>query len=373
MAVPHFLGPLAQRQLRHVILPGSHDAGLAAPFQQDLNRFSSPAKTITQSAGVGAQAAAGSRFFDVRIQSIGGTLTSFHTMPNLLGKVPLVKNIKATKTDTRTFGASGQDFRGILDELRAFVAGSTEFVIIRLSHLKDSAEIFTDLWSWIEDPNNKPHVYTGTGNLATKLVQDLAGRVVLVIEARKFKHQITPPASVGGGPRIPGQADGFHHFYQSKGGNLPDVNDGLCVCGEFSNKKTLDDILKKQIHNYAEHDQHKNHRGSQAHLYSLYWTATGGDIATNTASELTLANFKKVRELVHKTTSDNWGKKLQANHDRLLGGNSSLPLGDELRLENRARTKFAVKSASIPNIILYDFINDGTSQAIIDLNTLVAS
>src|SRR5678816_1402200 len=156
MAVGNFLGPLAARQLRHVIVPGSHDAGLARPFQQDLNRFSSPETTITQSESVGGQAQAGSRFFDVRIQSIDGTLTSFHTMPNLLGKVPLINKIKATKTDTRTFGASGQKFTEILDELRAFVTGSSEFVIIRLSHLKDSAEIFQQLWNWISQPGNDP-------------------------------------------------------------------------------------------------------------------------------------------------------------------------------------------------------------------------
>jgi hypothetical protein len=99
-------------------------------------------------------------------------------------------------------------------------------------------------------------------------VSDLAGKVVRVIEAKKLKHTITPPATVGGPARVPGQADGFHRFYQSKGGSLPDVTDGLCVCGQFSNKKKLDDVLKKQITNDTVHDQHKNHRGSQAHLYA---------------------------------------------------------------------------------------------------------
>jgi hypothetical protein len=362
MAVPHFLGPLAQRYLKQVIFPGSHDAGLAAAFQQDLSRLSSAAKTVTQNVGVGGQAAAGSRFFDVRIQSIGGTLKSFHTAPNPLGKIPLVNTIKATKTDTKTLGASGQDFHQILDELRSFVAGSTEFVIIRLSHLKDSADIFQQLWTWISLPANDPYVYKGQGNLANKTVGELAGHVVLVIEAKKFKHAVNPPA--GGAARLPGQTDGFHKFYQSKGGNLPNVGDGLCVCGEFSNKKKLNDILKKQITNYAHHDQHKNHQAAQSHLYSLYWTATGGDIATNTGQQLG-GNFAMVRKLVNEKLTANWANEIGSVENYHAKK-------QDFDGVNGIRRKFSVKSASIPNIILYDFVNDGTSQEIIDLNQLVA-
>lgn len=362
MAVPHFLGPLAQRYLKQVIIPGSHDAGLAAAFQQDLSKLSSAAKTVTQSVGVGGQAAAGSRFFDVRIQSIGGTLKSFHTAPNPLGKVPLINKIKATKTDTKTFGASGEDFHHILDDLRAFVAGSTEFVIIRLSHLKDSADIFQQLWTWISLPANDPYVYKGVGNLANTKVGPLAGKVVLVIEAKKFKHAVTPPA--GGPARLPGQTDGFHKFYQSKGGNLPNVADGLCVCGEFSNKKKLGDILKKQITNYAHHDQHKNHLAAQSHLYSLYWTATGGDIQTNTGQQLT-GNFAQVRKLVNDKLTENWGNEIESIENYHANK-------QDFDGVNGIRRKFAVKSASIPNIVLYDFVNDVTSQEIIDLNDLVS-
>jgi hypothetical protein len=369
MAILPFMGPLAARQLRHIIIPGSHDAGLARNYQANMSVLSSAATTVTQDAGVGAQAAAGSRFFDVRIQSVGGTLTSFHTAPNPLGKIPLVNKLKSTKTDTRTFGASGQTFHDILNELRAFVAGSTDFVIIRLSHLKDSAEIFQQLWTWIALPANNQYVYNATGNLARHTVGQLAGHVVLVIESRKFKHAVTPPA--GGAARIPGQADGFHKFYQSKGGDLPSVTDGLCVCGEFSNKKKLDDILKKQITNYTLHDQHKNHRADQAHLYSLYWTATGGDIEANTTQQLS-QNFQKVRKLVNETVTSNWAAKIGANQYKVLSPGIR-HIDDEFRQENVARTKFAVKSASIPNIILYDFVNDGVSQQIIDLNNIVSA
>ena len=370
MAVTPFLDKLADRRLKEIIIPGSHDAGLAAEYAQQMTRLSSDAKTVTQSVGVGEQAQAGSRFFDVRVQKIDGAMTSFHTAPNLLGKVPLVNKIKATKTDTRTGGASGQGFDGILTELRQFVVSNpTEFVIVRLSHLKDSADLFTELWAWIANAANTAHVHRGTGNLAIAKVSDLAGKLVFVIEAKKFKHASVPPA--GGAARIPGQADGFHKFYQSKGGALPSVNDGLCVCGEFSNKKKLDDILEKQVKNYAEHDKHKNCRADEQHLYSLYWTATGGDIADNTSKQLTNENFKKVRAQVVKVRNENWEKAMSANPNMLMP-NSAKSKQDLFNDENRARTKFAVQSASIPNIILYDFVNEGTSQAIVDLNDVVA-
>jgi hypothetical protein len=354
MAVRPFLGPLAGHRLDQIIIPGSHDAGLARNFQKDLSKLSSPATTVTQNEGVWYQAKAGSRFFDVRIQKIEGELTSFHTAKKPLGK-----------SDMRSLGASGQGFVRILNDLREFVfRNRTEFVIVRLSHLRDSTDVFQELWDWIETPKNSPYVYKGTGNLAGALVRELAGQIVFVIEAKKFKHAVNPP---GGGPaRVPGQADGFHTFYQNKGGTLPRVTDGLCVCGEFSNKKKLHQILAKQVDNYSHHDQHKNHQADQAHLCALYWTATGGNIEENTQRELTQQNFKQVRKMVNDKLQDNWEKEV------VMGMAPDYKWRLRFNEENIARTKFAVKSASIPNIILYDFINDGMSKDIIDLNDLVS-
>ncbi|MFO1272940.1 MAG: hypothetical protein U1F50_14910 [Rubrivivax sp.] len=362
MALPPYLQFFSKRRLNQVIIPGSHDAGLAAQFHHALSFVGSASRTVTQDKSIAEQAKAGSRFFDVRIMNVGGELKTFHTMKNPM---------PWAKSDTRKIGASGESFTSIVDGLRDFVRDhDSEFVVVRLSHLRDSAEVFAELWDWMVA--NDKHVYRGTGNLALKTVGDLAGKIVFVVESKKMKHALKPPpgAPNGSQTRVPTQADGFHRFYSSKGGALPTVEDGLCLCGEFSNKGKVGEILDRQIKHYTHHDQHKNCIGQQAHLYALYWTATGGNIKDNTAQQLTSENFKKVRQLVADTTAKNWGDELEANKTALLSPGTN-QAKQRLMGENQARAKFSIKAASIPNVIFYDFVNDDTSQEIIDLNDLV--
>lgn len=362
MALPPYLQFFSKRRLNQIIIPGSHDAGLAAQFHHALSVAGRASLTVTQDKSIAEQAGAGSRFFDVRIMKVGGELKTFHTMKNPL---------PFTHSDTRKLGASGEGFGSIINGLRDFVdTNRSEFAIVRLSHLRDSAEVFEELWAWIVA--NDDFVYRGTGNLALKTVGELAGKLVFVVESKKMKHVLTPPqgSPIGGKARVPTQRDGFHRFYSSKGGNLPTVEDGLCLCGEFSNKGKVADILDRQIKHYSHHDQHRNCIGSQQHMYALYWTATGGNIKDNTARQLTSENFKKVRKLVSDTVAKNWGDELEANKYALMSPGTNMAK-QRLMGENQARAKFSIKAASIPNVIFYDFVNDDTSQEIIDLNDLV--
>ena len=50
------------------------------------------------------------------------------------------------------------------------LSNPTEFVIIRLAHIKDSAEVFQALVDWMNKGVNGNFVYKGTGNLASKFV-----------------------------------------------------------------------------------------------------------------------------------------------------------------------------------------------------------
>ena len=334
-----FLGNFQNCELRTIVIPGSHDAGLAGQYAESLGVFVK-SMTVTQSEHVGMQALKGSRFFDVRIMLKGKELTSYHSVK-----------------DSRWLGGKGQSFESILNDLCDFVRGNpSEFVIIRLSHLQDSKNVFEALRDWID--SNQNYVYKGTGNLATKKVSELAGKVVLIIEAKKLKAN---KIAFGNMSRIPNQKDGFHCFYQNKKGALPDVTDGLCVCGEFSNKKSLQDVVRKQVDNYSRHDQHRNCQGSQAHLYSVYWTATGGNIEENTKKQLTPINFRAMM------------KKMNLDPDkRKLGPLSNIKdWSDYITQANDARKKYAIKSISMPNVILYDFIREEISREIIGLNDLI--
>ena len=355
----NFLADYQNVLLRHVIIPGSHDAGLAADSYGSLGLGAPKSKTVTQSAGVGRQAICGSRFFDVRIIKSGGQLKSYHS-----------------PGDTRKVGGVGQGFESILNELRDFVArNQTEFVIIRLSHLQDTSEVFTLLRQWMEQaPSNGigvngDLVYKGKGNLATKFVHELAGRIIFLVEGKKMAiENFYSKAEIKGSPKpmwIPGQADGFHTLYQNKEGKaLPDVTDGLCICGEFSSSTKLDKIVSKQSANYTAHDKHRTHGDNKAHLYCLYWTSTGGNIQQNTQQLST--NFQEVRSMV----ANMQGKTAQSCIDNNIPLVNTKAWSTAISLEDQARRKYAVLSCSLPNIILYDFVNEDTSKAIVGLNGL---
>jgi hypothetical protein len=187
--------------------------------------------------------------------------------------------------DARVAGGVGQGFETILDELQGFVRSNpTEFVIIRLAHIKDSAEVFEALFDWmgksaLYGKKNGDVVYKGTGNLAARFVSELAGKMVLLVEGSKLK----PAKFKGRADGVPGQADGIHKLYQNKGGKpLPQVTDGLCLCGEFASSTNLAEIVESQTTTYGNHDKHRTHGDGRVHLFCLYWTSTGGNIKENT-------------------------------------------------------------------------------------------
>jgi len=352
MATRDFLKDYQNVLLRHIIMPGSHDAGLADESYDGLGLFGTgKSRTVTQSVGVGEQAVRGSRFFDVRIIKSGGQLKAYHS-----------------PKDTRVAGGVGQGFEAILDELQGFVRSNpTEFVIIRLAHIKDSTEVFQELFAWMDKSalygkKNSDFVYTGVGNLAARFVSELAGKMIFLIDGKKLK----PAKFKGRAEGVPGQADGVHKLYQNKGGKpLPAVTDGLCLCGEFASSTDLAMIIESQTATYTNHDQHRTHADDRVHLYCLYWTSTGGDIKANTRN--VAANFQHVRKLVAKHNAGT------AAHCKKQG----IPLvntkawSKAIDLEDRARRQYAVYSCSLPNVVLYDFVNQATSQEIIGLNGLV--
>lgn len=345
MATYDFLKDYQNVLLRHVIIPGSHDAGLAAASFEKLGGrvFSgSSGSTVTQSVGVGEQANRGSRFFDVRIQLVGGQLKSYHSW-----------------MDKRSFGGTGQGFESILNELRDFVRSKpSEFVIVRLAHLKDPAPMFKALMVWMQ--TNDAYICKETGNLATKFVYELAGKIIFLIEGS---------ALVAGNfesKKVPGQSQGFHKLYQNKKNSpLPSVRDGLCICGEFSQSKKLEKIVAGQISNYTAHDKHRVHGNDDLHhLYCLYWTSTGGNIEENT-KQLS-SNFQRVRALVAKMGAGTAKHCLEKNIPIVNAKEWSTAIS----IEDRARLQYAVYSCSLPNIILYDFVNENISKQIIGLNCL---
>lgn len=112
------LNTLAKRPLRHICLPGSHDAGMSKIVSGTF--FASACNTITQQNSIGGQLHLGSRYFDIRPVISGGQYYTGH-----YGYIDALSSWQ---------GANGQSIDEIINDVNAFTAANKELVILNLSH-----------------------------------------------------------------------------------------------------------------------------------------------------------------------------------------------------------------------------------------------
>gem|GEM_PF-1316729 len=111
------LGVLGNRSLRHLCIPGSHDAGMSQ-FSSGTP-FAKPCNAITQTKSVLNQLHAGARFFDIRPVIRGGQFYTGHFSP-----IPTLG----------WQGATGQSLDSIIDDVNSYTAANQELVVLYLSH-----------------------------------------------------------------------------------------------------------------------------------------------------------------------------------------------------------------------------------------------
>ncbi len=341
MKTHNFLGYLQNEKLCNITMPGSHDAGITKGSFREMGFMGNASSVTTQNLSVGEQALRGARFFDVRLKVDGGQLVTYHG--------PL-----QGKYTSRIAGGTGQDFDEILYELLRFVKSHpSEFVIVRLAHLTNPKRTFKLLSEWME--LNKGHFYKSIGNLANTLVARMSGKIIFVID-----HKSLNAAGMG----LTG-LHGFHALYQNKKGKpIPEMTDGLCICGEFSGNTKLEKIIDGQLKNYTIHDGHRCRSESKAHLYCLYWTATSKSPFNNieNSNKIFRDNFGVVESMVESNTL----KDIPA-----IGNVKAW--GEKISAERLVRNKLSLNHPTPPNIVLYDFINEEQSLKIINLNRIFKS
>ncbi|KAF9022695.1 PLC-like phosphodiesterase [Hymenopellis radicata] len=116
------IGTLGSRPLRHICIPGSHDAGMS-----EINggtAFSDAANTQTQTLSIGGQLTAGSRYFDIRPVITAGTYSTGHYSD-------------ITAIDSWQ-GSNGQSIADVISDINSFTSANKELVIINLSHAYDT-------------------------------------------------------------------------------------------------------------------------------------------------------------------------------------------------------------------------------------------
>lgn len=108
---------IGNKPLRHVAIPGSHDAGMS--IIGTSTAFANSENTQTQTQNLGTQLALGSRYFDLRPVISDGVFTAGHY---------------SDVTVVGWQGADGQSLSDIINEINAFTATNKELIILNLSH-----------------------------------------------------------------------------------------------------------------------------------------------------------------------------------------------------------------------------------------------
>lgn len=344
MAMNNFLSDFQDKQLKDLIVPGSHDAGLSQfdgwNFQKSL--------TVTQNRTVGEQANCGSRFFDIRVTIRNGVARTVHQYDpkKLFGD--------GRRREFTSTGGVGEHFDSVMGQLGRFVCQNrTEFVVARIAHIIDGPGTVDAIQEWMGmncgccgQPNIN-HVYQGFGNIAEKKVGDLSGKVIFLIESIALGGMAEP------------HKKGFQILHQSKKrGTIVNPSAGLSMCGEYSNSNDLNDIVRRQTKRYCEHDDHKG--SAPAHLYCLYWTATKGNIEENTERVIN-PNFAKVEEMMA-----DMDLKKNSRFSRVGAIRSKEQLDDA----DRCRLRVALAPCSIPNVIFLDFVDEDKCKKVVSWNWL---
>jgi hypothetical protein len=125
------MGSLGNRTLKHICMPGSHDAGMGVFNPGTVGAHYS--NTQTQYLDFYHQLMAGSRFFDLRPVISNGQWVAGH--------------YSGVKVDDKFvwLGGNGQSIKEIMQQINDFTKEHKELVIINLSHTLDTDNEYKDL------------------------------------------------------------------------------------------------------------------------------------------------------------------------------------------------------------------------------------
>lgn len=332
------LGP--DKRLNEIVFAGSHDAGIT----------SGASNIKTQGFDILQQARAGVRIFDIRIaaQSVavpGGPkraeLRAFHSAVTseqskfrvVGGKMREVQRSKMGKGigNVRMFGGDwGSGLSEILRDARDFVRsseGGSEFLILKFDKCKN--------WELIREACSNTlstFLYREGGNLNTKKLKDLKGRVIVL-----FSHdgwvQAKQPRPSDGILRFKNlQAQGVHYEpnfdglqYLGKGGTS--VTNPGWVNLKIGGKRLFKTKLKENMLKQSKLMRDARALANPDIMGMMYWTTTG------------------LIESIKKRDDGMWEPpNVQKLHRVWAGG-----LGDFVAGPGNLRKRF------LPNIVMIDF------------------
>jgi hypothetical protein len=367
MAINDWMSNISDNtQLKDILMPGSHDAGVwATPGQRGnvlvTNAFMPVSSIAAQLGDIRAQADAGSRWFDIRMyktptrwmpweKSLRPQHLDGHKMKLRAAHVPAFQEGAISKGILQSpgLGGYGASIEQILDQAISFVtlpATRTEFIVIRFSHCPEPKKVLKEIKYYLDDrtkvnrgailSRNSPGVAASLGQTP---LSALRSKVALIFDERFHKYTSDTDYT-----------DWL--FTYSK-----DIasRSHACCCGQFADSPDTQVVKNAAVAAATKHLSHGNQNG---HLCFVYWQLTqrslteqfsgGGDIHANTTAPRTPTNVGGT----HANTGD--------------------LMTDLMNLARRGSTTNLFNAAVPVNVISHDFVTNQTSQQIVKANGVV--
>jgi hypothetical protein len=367
----------AHRRLNEIVMVGSHDAGITGG---DKN-------AQTQTLDIGQQARAGVRFFDLRIAAFATNqlengvkkveMRAFHA-DGMLHKVENKTRGVVGATGTTVLERSklkggtdkGLGLAEMLDDAYDFVSSadfSGEFLILKFDKCTN--------WKLIAamcQARLGQKLYTGGGNLNTKTLAQLAGKVIVAFMPEGYaqldvnervgitpiKNLYKPPANYD--PAVAGLQ------YWGAGGTNPmngktqkgKMQENISNQSKIMRSATMGVKVKKHFQ-FARSVEYRNSAASPHAMGMMYWTTTGllASIKSRNDNLWTAKNRLGLSEM--------WLNMFMEFAEYLQ---NALP--DNINLASYSSG--GTLKMFMPNIVMIDFADDDKCQYIYDLNNLAA-
>lgn len=340
------------RKLNEIVMAGTHDAGITG----------GGSGVQTQVLDIGGQAREGVRFFDIRVaarvrseKSASGhqiaELRAFHADDKVVMKLDRNVVLRGQRDPVRLTqsklagGAFGLELTEMLQQARNFVhseIGAKEFLILKFDKCTN--------WGLIAEACEQVlglALYTGGGNINTKTLKELKGKVI-VLFSEKGRREVLQPVrgiltfknlSSEGATYTPVGYDGLQYY--GKGGTSP-----------FNPSNKLQQNIDKQKKLVLGASALQN----PEIIGMMYWTTTGliESIQKRDDGMWEPPNVSKMKAL--------WGQGL----GDFVNARITLPAAHGHAAAQQRRSFF-------PNIVMIDFADAMKCATIRGLNDLAAS
>lgn len=338
----NYLEPFANKRLNEVIIPGSHDAGIYGNGKNNV---------ITQELDIGQQAAAGVRFFDLRIATLKTGIgpwskteqRAYHLDQSLIiGK-------KSGSQSVAHAGGWGDSLTTMLTQAKNFVAAyPSEFLILKFSKCFNLEGVIDSCLTILGDKQFNPRAKV---NLNMMLVKSLRGKVITLFaesDLRKLNLNNTDHRYSG---LIP-----FRELYDKETGGVAGYDrwyNGMQYFGKFSSTSKIKKNTSKQ-RSLMETGALGADRDAMG---MMYWTTTGilGNIKKRNAKMWSGPNGKALE--------DTWSNGLELAIRNQMGRDFQNAVHGKIQHTGTNGWK-----VFMPNIVMMDFSNAEKCDTILRLN-----